>query len=171
MFFGQNFWGNIRNGQTFYVGKGTGNRVFKHALGAIGYYDGINKEDHDYKSDPNKLSIIHEIKEANLEVIYVIQRWHMTEDQAFEVESALIDCFPGLSNIQSGHGAEYGACNTAELEARLSAKTYEEPEFGYIIIKVQYWRLNEMAEKYGPDKARYEATRGCWHNRKPNLKE
>lgn len=33
-----------RNGQTFYVGKGKGNRVFQHVLGAIGYYDGVDKK-------------------------------------------------------------------------------------------------------------------------------
>ncbi len=158
-----------RNGQTFYVGKGKGNRVFQHVQGAIEYYDGVDKSEHDYENDPNKLRIIREIREAGLEVIHIIQRWHLTESEAFEVESALIDCFPGLSNIQSGHGSEYGVCNTFELEARLSAKTYDEPNFGYIIIKVQNWRLEEMAEQFGVEKARYEATRGCWRNRKPSV--
>ena len=158
-----------RNGQTFYVGKGKGNRVFQHVIGTLDYYDGVDKEIHDYDADPNKMQIIREINDANLKVIHVIQRWHLTEKEAFEVEAALIDCFPGLSNIQSGHGSEYGVCNTDELEARLSAKTYEEPEFGYIIIKVKNWRLDEMAAKFGAQNARYEATRGCWHNRKPSL--
>lgn len=160
-----------RNGQTFYVGKGKGNRVFKHAIGAIEYYDGVDSKTHNYEKDPNKLRIIHEILDAHLNVIHIIQRWNMTEEQAYEVEAALIDCFPGLSNLQSGRGAEYGVCNTGELESRLSAKTYDEPDFGYIIIKVQNWRLNEMTEQFGPSRARYEATRGRWRNRKPNLKE
>lgn len=158
-----------RNGQTFYVGKGTGNRVFQHVLGAIDYYDGVTDPNHDYQSDPNKLRIIREIRDAGLEVIHIIQRWHLTEEQAFEVEAALIDCFPGLANIQSGHGSEYGVTNAIELESRLSAKTYDEPDFGYIIIKVQNWRLEEMAAKYGVENARYEATRGCWRNKKPSL--
>ena len=160
-----------RNGQTFYVGKGKGNRVFQHVSGAIDYYDGVDRSDHDYANDPNKLRIIREIIDAGLEVIHVIQRWHMTEDQAFEVEAALIDCFPGLSNLQSGHGSDYGVCNTVELEEKLSAPIYEEPDFGYIIIKVKDWRLEEMAVEYGADKARYEATRGCWHNRKPSIEK
>ncbi len=158
-----------RNGQTFYIGKGKDNRVFQHVLGAIDYYDGVDVSTHNFENDPNKLRIIHEIREAGLEVVHLIQRWHMTEDQAFEVEAALIDCFPGLSNIQSGHGFEYGVSNTCELEARLSAVTYEEPDFGYIIIKVQNWCLEEMVTKYGPEKARYEATRGNWRNQKPSI--
>ena len=28
---------------------------------------------------------------------------------------------------------------------------------------------DEMAAKFGAQNARYEATRGCWHNRKPSL--
>lgn len=160
-----------RNGQTFYVGKGKGNRVFQHVVGAIDYYDGVNKEEHDYQNDPNKLRIIQEILDCGLKTIHVIQRWHLTENEAFEVESALIDCFPGISNIQSGHGSYYGVCNADELETRLSAKTYEEPDFGYILIKVQPWRLEEMTQIFGSERARYEATRGIWRNRKPNIKK
>lgn len=160
-----------RNGQTFYVGEGCGNRVFQHVQGAIDYYDGVDKEEHDFQNDPNKLRIIREIRDAGLEVIHVIQRWNLTQEQALEVEAALIDAYPGLANIQSGHGAEFGVCNVAELERRLSASVYEEPDFGYIIIKVQNWRLDEMAVEHGAENARYEATRGCWHNRKPSLKD
>mgnify|MGYP004690875557 FL=1 len=158
-----------RNGQTFYVGKGKGNRVFQHVQGTIDYYDGVDPKEHNFDEDPNKMRIIREIREEGLEVIHVIQRWHLTEEEAFEVEAALIDCFPGLTNIQSGHGSEYGICNAYELVKRFNATTYEEPNFGYIIIKVQHWRLDQRAEEFGAAKARYEATRGCWHNRKPNL--
>ena len=159
-----------RNGQTFYIGKGKGNRVFQHVSGAIDYYDGVNKKEIDENNDPNKLRIIQEIREAGLNVVHIIQRWNLTEKEAFEVESALIDAFPGLANIQSGHGSEYGVCNAEELEARLSAKTYDEPnDFKYIVIKVRWWRINEMIELYGPASARYEATRGRWRISLPNV--
>ena len=111
-----------RNGQTFYVGKGKGNRVFQHALGAIDYYDGINKEEHDFQDDPNKLRTIYEIKENNLEVIYLIHRWNLTEKEAIEVEAALIDCYSGLSDIQTKHGSKFGVCNAIKLETSLSTK-------------------------------------------------
>lgn len=161
-----------RNGQTFYIGKGKGNRVFQHVKGTIDYYDGLERKEIDSLNDPNKLRIIWEIHEAGLDVVHIIQRWHLTEAEAFEVESALIDAFPGLANIQSGHGNEYGVCNAEELEERLSAKVYEEPkDFKYIIIKVRWWRLEEMTQKFGPTKARYESTRGCWRISIPNIKE
>ena len=96
----------------------------------------------------------------------------MTEKEAFEVEAALIDAFPDLANIQSGHGSEYGVCSAYELETRLSAKIYDEPrDFGYMIIKVRWWRINEMTEQFGPSHARYEATRGCWRISIPDLKK
>ena len=111
-----------RNGQTFYVGKGKGNRVFQHVKGVIDYYDDVNKKEIDVIDDPNKLRIICQINDAGLEPVHLIQRWNLTEKEAFEVESALIDVFPGLANIQSWHGSEYGVCNAKELETRLSAK-------------------------------------------------
>jgi hypothetical protein len=161
-----------RNGQTFYVGKGKGNRVFQHVKGAIALYDGVDKKEIDEVNDPNKLRIIQEIRESNLKVIHVIQRWHLSEKEAIEVEAALIDAFPGLANIQRGHGSEYGVCNAYELEQRLSAKVYDEPkDFGYMIIKVRWWRINEMTDQFGVTNARYEATRGCWKIRIPDLKK
>lgn len=161
-----------RNGETFYVGKGRGNRIFQHLLGAIDYYDGINTEEHDFSNDPNKLQRIQKIREAGLEVIHIIQRWGLTEKEAFEVESALIDCYSGLTNIVSGHHSERGVCNAFELENRLSLEGYEEPkDFGYIIIKVKPWRLEQMTKEYGPQKARYEATRYRWKNRIPDIKK
>ena len=161
-----------RNGQTFYVGKGKGNRIFQHVKGTIEYYDGEEKKKIDENKDPYKLRLIQEIREAGLEVIHIIQRWHLTENEAFEVESALIDAFPGLANIQSGHGFEYGVCNAEELERRLSAKTYEEPkDFGYMIIKVRWWRLNEMTDQFGGENSRYEATRGRWRINIPDIKK
>lgn len=57
-----------------------------------------------------------------------------------------------------------------KLEARLSAKTYDEPlDFKYMIIKVRWWRINEMTDQFGPANARYEATRGCWRISLPDV--
>lgn len=148
-----------RNGQTFYVGKGKGNRIFQHVKCAIDYYDGAKGIDED---DPNKFKIIQSINEVGLEVIYIIQRWNLTENEAFQVESALIDAYQGLSNIQSGHHSEYGITNAEELQNRLSIKVYDEPsDFKYVIIKVQQWRLDELKVEF-PSTYRYEATRREW---------
>ena len=77
-----------RNGQTFYVGKGCGNRVFQHVKCAVKYYDGAENSSED---DPNKFKVIQSIRQEGMEVIHVIQRWGLTEQEALHVEAALID--------------------------------------------------------------------------------
>lgn len=149
-----------RNGQTFYVGKGKGNRVFQHVKCVPMEYDKDEQEVDD--DDPRKYRIIREIHEAGLKVIHLIQRWGLTEQEAFQVESALIDAYQGLANIQKGHHHENGVCNVDELEARFKKPVYEEPgDFKYIIIKVKQWRLDELEVEF-PETVRYEATRGNW---------
>jgi len=157
-----------RNGQTFYVGKGRGNRVFQHVKCAIDYYDGAeNVQD----SDPNKFRIIKEIIDAGLEVIHIIQRWHMSEAEALQVEAALIDAYQGLSNLQSGHHSDYGVTNAEQLEKRFKLAVYDEPaDFKYMIIKVRWWRLDELLQEF-PETNRYEATRRSWKIRPRSIKE
>lgn len=157
-----------RNGQTFYVGKGKGNRVFQHVKCAIDYYDGAEGID---EEDPNKFKIIQSIIDSGLEVIHIIQRWNLTESEAFQVESALIDAYQGLSNIQSGHHSDFGVINAYELQTRLSMKIYDEPtDFKYVIIKVRSWRLDELKDKF-PTTYKYEATRYAWKIKPRSIKE
>ncbi|MDL2407593.1 hypothetical protein PY650_18370 [Rhizobium calliandrae] len=100
-----------RNGETFYVGKGRGNRVFQHALEA-------NIPD-DQKSDimGPKLDLIREIQCVGHEVKYVIHRHGMNDETAFQVEAALIDAYPMLRNAVRGHDAS--ACGMATVEELL----------------------------------------------------
>ena len=157
-----------RNGQTFYVGKGKGNRVFQHVKCAIDYYDGAEDID---EEDPNKFKTIQNIRDSGLEVIHIIQRWNLTESEAFQVESALIDAYQGLSNIQSGHHSDFGVTNAEELQSRLSMKTYDEPtDFKYLIIKVRWWTLYQLMSEF-PTDYRYEATRREWKIKPRSIKE
>ena len=163
-----------RNGETFYVGKGKGNRVFQHVKGVKEYLEKDDDEEHDYSKDPFKLQRIKDIHDARLEVIHVIQRWGLPNSHiAYEVESAIIDCYSGLTNIVSGHASDRGVCNALELEKRFTAKEYDESTtFGYIIIKVGNERVNYCSTMYGgDDNGRYEATRWRWKNRIPSIKK
>jgi hypothetical protein len=84
-----------RNGETFYVGKGRGDRVFSHVRAEIDGDDLGN----------NKLQRIRTIRLAGFEVAHVIHRHGMDDKTAFEVEAALIDAYPGLTNVVGGTGS------------------------------------------------------------------
>src|SRR5262245_12601932 len=102
-----------RNGETFYIGKGQGNRVFAHIQAAAG----LEGDDLD-----NKIRRIREIQLAGFEVAHVIHRHGMDEKTAFEVEAALIDAYPGLTNIVGGTGStDFGAMHAREIIRRYSA--------------------------------------------------
>lgn len=110
-----------RNGETFYVGKGKNNRVFQHVKTEVKYdqeLDGDEEQD----DISLKYSRIREIRRAGLRVIHIIHRHNMTHAVAHEVEGALIDAYPGLSNIQGGHGNnECGAMNAFQIEEKYNA--------------------------------------------------
>ena len=100
-----------RNGETFYVGKGVGDRLFAHIR------DQIKDED-----PGNKLKRIRAILVAGFDVGHVIHRHGMDDKTAFEVESALMDAYPGLTNIAGGAGgADFGAMHAEEAIRRYSA--------------------------------------------------
>src|ERR1700691_1334914 len=101
-----------RNGETFYVGKGGGDRVFAHVHGE----QKLEGDDLD-----NKIKRIREIRLAGFEVAHVIHRHGMDDATAFEVEAALMDAYPGLSNVAGGTGSsEYGAMHAREIIRRYS---------------------------------------------------
>src|SRR5919108_2554458 len=102
-----------RNGETFYVGKGRGNRVFSH----IRDEPGLEGDDLD-----NKIRRIRDIRVAGFDVAHVIHRHGMDERTAFEVEAALIDAYPGLTNIAGGVGNnDFGAMHAKEIITRYEA--------------------------------------------------
>lgn len=105
-----------RDGSTFYVGKGKGNRVFAHVRGALRQDATENEEMEDDFSA--KIKTIRQIENLNLGLtpIHIIHRHGLTEKEAFEVEAALIDIFPGLTNEVGGHGSsERGPANVKQL--------------------------------------------------------
>ncbi len=140
-----------RNGETFYVGKGKGNRVFNHMKCAI------KKEESDDLSD--KLSTIREIRNSGLNVIHVIHRHGMDEKTSIEVEAALIDAYPGVTNIQGGHSSnDYGPMNSIEIINKYAA------EEANIIHNVLMITINKSIA----DNEIYDAVRFAW---KVNIKK
>lgn len=140
-----------RNGETFYVGKGKGDRVFQHAQDAK---IESNEEDDELST---KLKRIREIHAEGLEVITIIHRHGMKEDTAYEVESALIDAYAGLSNEVGGHGSDYGVMTPQQIIARYRAQEADLKEFlGCLIIKIKPEHVNSKNGNI------YEAVRAEW---------
>ena len=151
-----------RTYETFYVGKGSGNRVFQHSKDAEKLIS--KKQDEGDDGLSLKIKLINDIKAAGKEVICLIHRWGLTEDEAFEVEAALIDAYSGLSNIQSGHGTDYGVITVDDFEAMADIREYAEPEEDYIIIKTTKGAIEANGNLY-------EATRRCWRASLDNAKK
>jgi hypothetical protein len=142
-----------RNGETFYVGKGKGNRVFAH-IRAEGNLDGDEID--------NKLKRIREIRLAGFEVAHVIHRHGMDDATAFEVEAALIDAYPGLTNIAGGTGGDdYGAMHAQEIIRRYSA---EPAAFRHKALLIS---VNRSAA----ERSLYDATRYAWKIDKRKAKQ
>ena len=123
-----------RNGESFYVGKGQGNRVFEHARGLVGSGEEV--------SDP-KLQRIREIGAAGLEVAHVIHRHGLeTSRGAYEVEAALIDAYPGLTNRVRGHGSrDYGSRHVEEIIDEYAGEEFEVKELLMLIsIGVMFYQ-------------------------------
>ena len=134
-----------RNGQTFYVGKGQGDRVFQH-----GY------ESENSKQDSQKLSTIRSIRSEGLEPLYIIHRHGMTEPQALLAEAVLIDAYPGLSNEVSGHGSfDNGPANIAQIVVRYKAAEMNIPSATKIMA------INIRLSHSGSDSI-YQAVRCAW---------
>ena len=125
-----------RNGETFYVGKGQGNREEQNLEG----------DDLD-----NKLTRIREIRLAGFDVAHVIHRHGMDDETALEVEAALIDAHPGLENTVGGAGSnDYGAMHAREIVSRYGAEQAIFDNVRAMLISVN---------KSASETSLYEATR------------
>jgi hypothetical protein len=136
------------NNQVFYIGKGTGNRIFAHINAAL-------KDE-----TPNdKLDKIRAIRAGGLEVKHIVHRHGLTEKEAFEVEAALID-FIGLSGltnqVQGYNSDDRGQMSVAEVIAKYEAPIIEISEPVILITVNRYYRRGMSAEML------YEITRGNW---------
>jgi uncharacterized protein len=140
-----------RNGHTFYVGKGTGNRVFQHVQGEI-------QADEEDDALTLKLGTIREIRNAGLDVIHIIHRHDIPDNAVDEVEAALIDAFPGLTNIQGGFGSgSRGPMNYKEIIDKYDLPEFESdpPE------KLIFVNINAIEDR-SDRKSIYDQVRYAW---------
>lgn len=139
-----------RTKKPFYVGKGTGNRVFSHAQ------RNITTSDEDIL--PLRLDTISEIRAAGMKVGHVIFRHGLCENAALLVESVLIDVYPNLTNRVRGHHANtHGIMTTREISVKYRLPTLEEdPKHKLLLINIP--RLENRFD----ENSVYNQVRYCW---------
>ena len=134
--------------QVFYVGKGVANRIFEHL-----YEAAENPDEYD------KLAVIRDIQRRGKDVQCIFHRHGLSEKEAFEVESSLID-FIGLANITNrvhGHHADdRGHMTIREVKAR-----YDAPEAD-IVEPVLLIKINKLYRRGMNELDLYESTRKSW---------
>jgi hypothetical protein len=134
-----------RNEETFYVGKGSGQRVLHHQWQAL-----------ENPLPLDRLQRIREIRAAGAKEQVIIHRHGMDEATALHVEAALIDGYPALTNLRAGHGAEFGSAPLEELIARYAAPEALIPVPAMLIKIEKEWRQNMTPAEL------YESTRRYW---------
>ncbi|WP_420645291.1 LEM-3-like GIY-YIG domain-containing protein [Candidatus Leptofilum sp.] len=134
--------------QVFYVGKGTGNRIFAHLEYAI-----------KFPKESDKLDKIRQIRQKGFEVKHLIHRHGLTEKEAFEVEASLID-FIGLglltNKVAGNKSNDRGQMTAAEVIALYDAPIIEILEPALLITVNRLFRRGMDAPSL------YEITRGNW---------
>ena len=149
-----------RNNRFFYIGKGTGNRVFEHE----------QESESSPGSEKLKLKTISEIKAAGMDVRKVIIHCGLTEAEAFSAEAALINAFNYISdmkltNIVSGHHSEE-AISVEGFERIHGAEELDEECIRHRILVI---KINKLYQRNMDSKALYDSVRGVWRASKEKV--
>lgn len=142
-----------RNKMIFYVGKGTGNRLFEHERESLGSTN----------SEKLKLKTIAEIKSAGFEVEKIIINFNLTESEAYAAEAALINAFNyisdiGLANIVSGHHSSE-ALSVEEFERIYGAEELQESDVKHKVLVI---KINRLYKRGMDSDVLYDSVRGVW---------
>ena len=142
-----------RTDKVFYIGKGSGNRIFNHEIES-------NKTS---ESEKVKLQTIRSIEKEGLNVKRVIINWGLTEKEAFAAETSLINLLNftskiKLSNIVSGHHV-HESLTVEYFEMLYGAKCLCEDDIRHSILVI---KINKLYHREMTAKELYEATRGIW---------
>jgi uncharacterized protein len=156
-----------RNNKIFYVGKGKGNRVFAHLNDAL-----------ESPLATDKLDIIREIINTGKEVEHFIVRHDLDEDDAYTVESVLIDFLTytnfssvaNISNIAAGHHQWFKGIKTVqELEQLYASTPLKEEDVQHNIMTININKTYNIKSDFHPDI--YESTRKSWVLSERRIKE
>ena len=142
-----------RTNQIFYIGKGTGNRVFEHEK------ESLNSPN----SDKLKLKTISEINALGLDVKKIIINSNLTETEAFAAEAALINAFnyvsgARLTNIVAGHHSAE-VLSVEDFEKIYGAEELREEDVKHKILVI---KINKLYRRNMSDDELYDSVRGVW---------
>lgn len=138
-----------RNAETFYVGKGKGNRLFAHANDELT----TSELEDDQDSVSEKIHRIRQIRNDGFQVLHVIHRNGMDEKTAFEVEAALIDATAAVANLAGGHGSNDRGPMRAEQVIQLYDAQEADFQHKVLLINVNVSR---------DERDLYESVRYAW---------
>jgi uncharacterized protein len=133
-----------RNGESFYVGRGKGNRSFAH----------LNE-----RTKMKKVARIFEIRKSGAEPRIELLRYGMTIEEASLVEAAAIDLlgFSKLTNaVRGNHRGTFGRISSKDLITMLTARPARIEHEAILVLINRLYRSDMSAGEL------YEATRGIW---------
>lgn len=145
-----------RGGGIFYVGKGRDERCFSHVAAA---HRTTAKSTRDFEM----LDRIREIEADGRQVKIDLLRHGLDEDEAFLVESTVIDVLPNLTNRVGGRGVR--RMSVEETNASYSSPTEIDPGHRVVLIRINRQFRRDMTEA-----DLYEATRKFWRVGAPRRK-
>ncbi len=142
-----------RNEKVFYIGKGTGNRVFSHELES-----GKSRE-----SEKKKIQLIREIENSGHSVKKLIVNWGLSENEAFVAEATLINLLNRMPDIRltnevSGHHV-HESLTTEEFELQYGAVPLEKEDIKHSILVI---KINKLYRRGMSEAELYDAVRGFW---------
>lgn len=142
-----------RDEKVFYIGKGTGNRVFSHE-----YESGKSRN-----SEKQKLLKIQEIENSGFSVKRLIVNWGLTENEAFVAEASLINLLKYIGDVQltndvSGHHV-HESLTVEEFEQLYGAVPLNKEDIKHSILVI---KINKLYRRGMSESEIYDAVRGFW---------
>ena len=142
-----------RDEKVFYIGKGTGNRVFSHELESEKMHD----------SERKKLQKIREIENNGFFVKRLIVNWGLSENEAFVAEATLINLLNRMPNLQltnevAGHHV-HESLTAEEFEQQHGAVPLEIGDIKHSILVI---KINKLYRTGMSEAELYDAVRGFW---------
>ena len=142
-----------RDNKIFYIGKGTGNRVFMHEV----------ESEKSIDAEKKKLKKIRDIENDGFQVKRLLVNWGLTENEAFAAEASLINLLNyipdfKLTNEVAGHHVH--VCLTTEAfehEYGAIALEKEDIKHGILVIKI-----NKLYRRGMSEEELYDVVRGYW---------